>query len=371
MKTIVVSAVNLTKGGTLTILRECLEYLSTLTKTGDYRIVALVYRKDLVFFHNIEYIEMQWPKKTWVNRLWCEYVTMKKISIQLSPVYLWLSLHDTTPHVLAQQRAVYCHNPFPFYKWKTKECLFAPRIVLLSLFSKWIYRINIRKNRYVIVQQEWMKKEFIRMFGLQEETIVVSPPVLHPMSVDHFVTDAVSGQAAYSFLFASFPDSHKNFEMVCQAAEILKEQWGIENFNVSITIKEDANTYAKWLYRKWGKRIPNIKFMGFLDRKTLYEHYDQSHCLVFPSKIETWGLPITEFAAFNKPMLLADLPYAHETASGCSQVAFFDPNHPQELASKMKRLIQGDTSFLKPVEKRIISPPVARSWQELFDILLN
>jgi hypothetical protein len=104
---------------------------------------------------------------------------MKKISVKLSPVDLWLSLHDTTPNVLAGRRAVYCHNPFPYYKWKMREWSFTPKIVLFSLFSKYAYWKNIRKNTYIIVQQEWMRKEFIRAFGLQKEklhTMCHKPP---------------------------------------------------------------------------------------------------------------------------------------------------------------------------------------------------
>ncbi|MDR1527491.1 MAG: glycosyltransferase family 4 protein [Dysgonamonadaceae bacterium] len=369
MRTIVISAVNLTKGGTLTILRECLRYLSELSETGNYRIVALVHRKELANFRNIEYIEMQWPKKNWANRLWCEYVTMKKISVKLSPVYLWLSLHDTTPNVLAEKRAVYYHNSLPFYKWKMKEWLFTPRIVLLALFSKYIYRKNIHENTYLVVQQEWMKRALIHLFRLREETMIVAPPSSTDKKTDDFPMNNLSEEGNYSFLFASYPDSHKNFEVICQAAEILKEQLGIEDFKVYLTIKEEDNAYAQWLFRKWGK-IPNIEFIGFLDRKSLYEYYNQCNCLIFPSKVETWGLPITEFAAFHKPMLLADLPYTHETASECNQVAFFNPDDPHALADKMKRLIQGDDRFLVTAEKVIISLPVARSWQELFNILL-
>jgi glycosyltransferase involved in cell wall biosynthesis len=369
VKTIVISAVNLTKGGTLTILRECLRYLSEWSKTSDYRIVALVHRKDLACFPNIEYIEMQWPKKNWFNRLWCEYVTMKKISVKLSPVYLWLSLHDTTPNVFAEKRAVYCHNPFPFHKWKMREWMFTPRIVLLSLFSKYIYRRNIHKNTYVVVQQDWMRKAFVRLFGLQKETVIVAPPSSMNKKPDDFLMNGTSVERNYSFLFASYPDSHKNFEVVCQAAEILKEQLRIEDFKVYITIKEEDNAYTQWLFHKWGK-IPNVAFIGFLDRKSLYEYYNTCHCLVFPSKVETWGLPITEFAAFNKPMLLADLPYTHETAGGCTKVAFFNPDDPYELADKMRRLIQGDDSFLLTAKKVVTSPPVAKSWRELFNILL-
>lgn len=77
-KIIVISAVNLVEAGTLAILRNCLEYLSKLAKEQEYRIVAIVYKKELVDFPNIEYIETQWPKKRWVNRLWYEYITMKK-----------------------------------------------------------------------------------------------------------------------------------------------------------------------------------------------------------------------------------------------------------------------------------------------------
>jgi len=372
MKTIVVSAVNLKVGGTLTILRGCLQYLSSLAETGKFRIVALVYQKELALFPNIEYIEMQWPKKNWLYRLWCEYVTMKKISKQLSPVYLWLSLHDATPNVVAERRVVYCHNSFPYYKWKLREWWFAPKIVLFALFTKYIYRQNMDKNMYVIVQQEWMKKDFVHSFGLKAASIIVAPPPVLPAQKIIASTETnTSGMGSYSFLFAAAPDSHKNFECICQATKLLIEQSEVRDFKVYITVKGNENKYAKWLYRKWGKGISQLVFSGYLDKKTLYDYYGQCNCLIFPSKVETWGLPVTEFAAYDKPMLLADLPYAHETASGCHQLAFFNPDDPQELAGQMKRLIQGEDDFLITAATITIPDPVARSWHELFDILLT
>jgi glycosyltransferase involved in cell wall biosynthesis len=369
MKTIVISAVNLNKGGTLTILRECLQYLSNLSETGDYRIVALVYQKDLAFFPNIEYIEMRWPKKNWINRLWCEYVTMRKISLELSPVYLWFSLHDTTPNVIAAKRAVYCHNSFPFYKWKMKEILFAPKIVLFALFSLYAYRKNIRKNQYVVVQQQWFKEELIRLFKIERKSIIVALPALNREKNSTQIKDSLS--MGYSFFYAAGPDSHKNFECICQASKQLENEQEVGQFKVYITMKGDENPYAKWVCHKWGENVSALHFIGYLDKKSLYSYYNRCHCLIFPSKVETWGLPITEFAAFNKPMLLSDLPYAHETASGCKNVAFFDPDNPQELALQMKKLIRGDDSFLTTAEEVVIPSPVARSWQDLFDILLT
>lgn len=91
--------------------------------------------------------------------------------------------------------------------------------------------------------------------------------------------------------------------------------------------------------------VPALAFVGYLTKEQLYAYYQSSNCLIFASKVETWGLPITEFAAFKKPMLLSDLPYAHETAGGCEQVAFFHPDRPRELAAQMAKLLQGITPF--------------------------
>lgn len=368
-KTIVVSAVNLNVGGTLTILQDCLGYLSQLASIGEYRVVALVFDKNLAWFPHIEYIETRWPKKNWVNRLWYEYVSMKKISKGLAPVHLWLSLHDTTPNVVAERRAVYCHNPFPFYKWKMREWLFTPKIVLFALFSKYIYRANIYNNSHVVVQQQWIKDEFMRLFVLTPPSIIVAPPS---------VSGAMRRQAAqretdknYSFIYASSPNSHKNFECVCRAAELLSAELGTSMPDIYITIKGNENKYAEWLYKNWGKHIPGLHFVGFLDKQSLYKYYEECDCLIFPSKVETWGLPISEFAVYDKPMLLADLPYAHETASGAREAAFFDPENSRELADMICKLSAGDRSFLGSIDKLEISHPMATSWDGLFKLLLD
>ena len=86
MKTIVVSGITLRKGGTLKILRETLSYLSVMAESGEWRVVALVNRRELCDYPNIEYIEV--PLKGWIGRLWYEYVTMYRISKEIGPVYL-------------------------------------------------------------------------------------------------------------------------------------------------------------------------------------------------------------------------------------------------------------------------------------------
>lgn len=369
MKTIVVSAVNLRKGGTLTILRNCLEYLSQLAQNGGYKVVALVHDKNLAMYPGVTYIEMAWTVKSWFCRIWCEYVTMYKISKQLSPVYLWLSLHDTTPNVKAERRAVYCHNSFPFYPWKWRELFMNYHIVCFAWFTEYIYRINIHKNYRVVVQQDWMKREFIKLFNLHKDRIIVALPENRTDTVE-IRNKSRSSDSTYTFIYPSYGDINKNFELLCEAAAMLENEIGKDKFKVYMTIAGTENKYTRWLYRKWGD-VKSLVFTGFLDRVRLYELYGNADCLVFPSKIETWGLPISEFAQFERPMLLADLPYAHETAAGSAETSFFNIYDANDLKEKMKRLINNDRFFLEPIFKHEIKAPVSHTWEELFKMLLG
>lgn len=369
MKTIVISAVNLVEGGTLVILQDCLRYLSELASREGYRIVAIVYSKELAKFPNIEYIETQWPKKRWLNRLWYEYIYMKKISKRIGGVYLWFSLHDTTPSVDAERQAVYCHNPFPFYKWKWNEIFFAPKIVLFALFSKFIYRKNIYDNDFVIVQQLWIKNAFIKMFNLKDEKIIISLPD-KPLVEDNYQSRGASKISDYQFIYAASPNSHKNFECICEAVNLLEKK-GVTGFKVLITVTGNENRYAEWLYKKWGNNLSSLKWIGFQKREELFQLYKESDCLVFPSKAETWGLPISEFANYEKPMLLADRPYARETAAGSKLTTFFNPDRPDWLAEHMRKVIIGELRCLEPVEAITIKKPVVDNWAALFDILLK
>lgn len=87
MNTIIISAVNLTEGGTLSILKSFLQALSMSELSNIYRVIALVNNKDKILYPNIEYIELPKAKKRWLYRIYYEYFYFKKISNQFD-VYL-------------------------------------------------------------------------------------------------------------------------------------------------------------------------------------------------------------------------------------------------------------------------------------------
>lgn len=363
---IVVSAVGLRQGGTLTILRDCLQHLSTMAVKGEARVVALVHARRLADFPGIEYVEMPSIIKSWARRLWCEYVTMHRISKHLPEADLWLSLHDTTPRVHARRQAVYCQTSFPFYRRKLRDFYFNYKIALFSLLTRFAYQINVRRNRYLIVQQPWMREGLSRLLRVDREKFIVAPP---PAFV-HQDSARTCRRALFHFhlsLCARLPQERRDPLRGCEAVGAGGRPG---RFKVVLTLSGQENRYTRWLHSRWGG-VGSVDFAGYMSRERLYGYYEAARCLVFPSKVETWGLPISEFGVTGKPMLLADLPYAHGTAAGFPAVAFFNPARPEELKKLMRRVLEGDLSAFTPQPSRTVDGLTASSWKELFETLLD
>lgn len=330
---IVVSAVSLRKGGTLTILRQVLEYLAD---RDDITVTALVHDRSLCWYPGIRYIEIPWATHSWPQRLWCEYVTMHRISERMAaekggePVDVWLSLHDTTPRVVAKKQEVYCHTSFPFLKLRFRDFFMDPKIPTFKILTPLYYKIGAKKNSSIIVQQQWFANSLSIMMHVPSQKFRVIPPagadagVLVGRNVEWFDPDSPQMLSSYmkqaleagcrTFLYASTPDCHKNFECLCKAAKNLEPQY--PDMKVTLTVKGNENKYAKWLHKKWGD-VNCIDFRGFMSRGQLEKAYRENECFVFPSRVETWGLPVSEYAQANPDgrILLADLPYAHSYES--------------------------------------------------------
>lgn len=359
-KHIVISAVNIRKGGTLTVLRDCLDFLS---KTEEFDVTAIVHKRSLVDFENISYIEVPWSVKSWFHRLWCEYITLRKISRRLSRVDLWFSLHDTTPRVKADRQAVYCQTSFPFMRIRPRDFLMNPKIPLFAMLTRFVYRINVRKNNYLVVQQQWFRDGLSGITGFPTGRIVVAPPDFQLEVPENNLITPIP-----YFFYPSSPDCHKNFELLCEASKLLEEKVGKYKFKTVLTINGSENRYSRWLKNKWGK-VDSIEFKGYLSKEDLKSFYGEACCLVFPSRIETWGLPVSEFKPCGKPMILADLPYAHETSTGALRVAFCEIDNAPRLAELMEEIVEENPVHFKPVPDIPKKKPYVVSWDELFSLL--
>jgi glycosyltransferase involved in cell wall biosynthesis len=361
---IVLSGVNFVEAGPLSVFKDALQELAG-HYASHYEIVALVHRRGLFDIDGVTYIEFPQVKSSWLRRLHFEYWSLRGLSRRLRP-YLWLSMHDMTPNVTAEVRAVYCHNPSPFYRLGAREAFTDWKFSLFTFFYRYLYAINLRRNDLVIVQQEWLRGEFRRRY--RAPNIVVAHPRIPSLEIPEVHEEQRAPERAVRFFYPAYPRSFKNVEFLLQAARIL-EQGGVDGFNVWLTIDGSENRYAAKLRSEYGG-LRSVSWLGILPRDRILLLYAKADCLLFPSKLETWGMPISEFEQTGKPMLVIDLPYAHETVGAYPAVRFFPPDDPQMLADAMKSFIQGRLAFGETTAPSIPAP-FAADWSELFRILLR
>lgn len=367
-KKVVISAINFFEGGPLSILKQCLSYLENSNLNNDYHFIALVHDKSLFeqSYFNIELVEFPKSRKSYFYRLYYEYFYFKKWAIKKN-IFFWLSLHDITPSLNKDIfQAVYCHNPSPFNSLNFRDIYLQPTQFFFRLFYKYLYRINIHKNKFVIVQQLWLKNEFKKIFKLAEDKIIVATP--NVVDIPDKLKNIGKKSTENIFFFPTFPRPFKNIEVICNAVTLLSEK-GIKDFKVIITLDGTENKYSNYIFLKY-KHLKNIEFSGLLTKEQVYNIYNKSDFLIFPSKLETWGLPITEFKQFDKPIITVDLPYALETVGDYNKACFFEPDNFLELSILMEKAIRQELEFNKTEISSYGSLHV-KNWEELFIHLLK
>lgn len=362
MSNIVISGINICEGGTLSIYKELLNNLIENNYTKTNQIVAFVHDKEMFkeYEENINIIEIKKSKKSWFYRLWYEYIFFYFWS-KKKDIDVWISIHDITPNVRAKKRYVYCHNTTPFIKNNKKIFKYDKKIFLFTMFYKYLYKFNINKNDAVIVQQNWIKKEFEKMYHIKN--VIVARPDVKITNIKPQKQNSDNGK--FKFIYASFPRVFKNFDIICEACDILSRRQ-IKQYEVILTMDGSENLYSKDIVEKY-KENSNIKFIGLQKQDKLFELYLNSNCMIFPSKLESWGLPITEFKETKKTIILADLPYAHETIGDYDKTVFFNPDDANELAEKMIKEMTNNSNYQKndyKIEQEI------KNWKELLERII-
>lgn len=362
-KKIVISGINMVEGGIFTILHNVLQELSEFNKNNTIEVIALVHDATKFNFPNIQLIEIPNSKKSWWFRLYYEYFYFKKLSKKLKPD-VWLSLHDTTPRVVAKKQFVYCHHPTTFFKPTWKDWKFNYKIGIFSLFYDTLFQLNITKNHTVFVQQHWIKEVFEKRFQIKNVKVAL------PEFVEEITTETYNFETGkIHFFYPSFPRSFKNHETILEAIKILPHEIKEKCQFHFTTIKDSKEKYARFLVKEYSF-LNNVVFYGKVKRKQLLSMYNSMDCLIFPSKIETWGLPISEAKAYKKPLFLANLPYAKETCGDYEKVTFFEETNAENLAQLITEFVKGNHQF-EGNKKPYPTHEDLQNWKEVFHYILT
>lgn len=241
--------------------------------------------------------------------------------------------------VYQQNRLLLERTPLSAYPWKS-----ALRLRLERLLSE---RLRGTVSAYLVQTPSMASsvRQWWRGEGCPPVHVV---PFREPMA-----TADVAPQRAWDFVYVSDGEAHKNHQRLLQAWVLLAEQGLRPSLALTLGPRHAVLTaQAEALALEHGLRLHNT---GPLTRGEVLELYRKSGALIFPSTLESFGLPVLEAVDVGLPVLAPELDYVRDI---CEPAQTFDPHSAVSIARAVRRHL-GDP------EPRL---PIARA-EQFWDLL--
>jgi len=326
---ILVYDVAASRSGALSILQEYHKLFCEQAKNDGNRYFFVVSTPELAETDEVRVLRFPEIKKSWLHRWYFDHFRAPKLidEYQIDEV---LSLQNLTIPKVKVPQVLYLHQPLPFVPqrfsfWQNKRLWVNQHIISHMIYS------SVREARQVIVQTQWMKDACVRICNVPAEKIVVKPPELDRSLICGFV-DSV--EARRTFFYPATPFAYKNHHLLLEAAKILKAD-GVTDYKLVFTFRGDENPVARGLREMAEKENLPVEFHGPFQRAEVYRLYAQS-TLLYPSYIETFGMPLLEARLTGTPILAARMPFAEEILEGYGQVRYFEYDDVQAVCREIK-----------------------------------
>lgn len=321
------------ESGAMSILREYHEK-ALATAGPDHEWIFVIGLPELASTPYVKIQRYPWVKKSWLHRLWFDHLVAPRLVRAAQPDHI-LSLQNLlVPHVTVPQD-LYLHQPMPFTAKRFR--LFTQPVFWLyqNVLSRPIYR-SVRRARRVTVQTQWMKDACVRLAQADPGRIDVVPPRGLDTDMGVFEPGAASLR---SFFYPTSEKIYKDHTTLVHAIAQLPPA-ARSTIRLAMTLTGAETRVLRRLRRKSDRERLPIEWLGMIPHTEVMARYTRS-VLVFPSYIETFGLPLLEARRTGAPVIAADCAFAREILAGCPRAAFFPPEDAAALSRLLRQSADG------------------------------
>lgn len=318
------------KGGALTILNQ---YYDTAIKDTSNDWVFILSTPELEESDNVKVLNFPWVKNSWFHRLYFDIFLGFKL-VKKHQINEVISLQNIIVPKVKVKQTLYLHQALPFAE-KRYRLIENPKLwIYQKIIGRLIYK-SVRKADKVIVQTKWIMNASAKKTNTKEEKFIIKPPDLN-IEVKKFYES--NEEYRKIFFYPAGASVYKNHDVIVKACRLLKVK-GIINFRVIFTINGDENKEVARLRKIILEEDLPIEFIGSISIDKVYEYYSKS-ILIFPSYLETFGLPLLEARMHQSPIIASDCAFSHEVLDGYDKATFFHPSDELSLSQKILNYIE-------------------------------
>ena len=370
-KKILVVDVAAQHSGGAAILKEFFQYVCRYGQNYEWMFLVSVVQLDVpdkcADFIKVEYhTEM---KKNLLSRIHWEMKDLRKVIPDFIPDVV-LSLQNLMVNIKNVPQIVYMHQSLPFQD--IKRFSFLKSDERASAFQQhlmgYLIKKSIKRADGVIVQTPWVKDAVVKKTGVSPNKILVSSPSLHIPDISkksRLYKDVYECEKPVLF-YPALPLPYKNHLKLLQAQKKLREQ----KLDIRIVLTIDkADAKAKELCKYVNDNSLDVVILGYLKKEELLEIIKHT-ILVFPSYIETVGLPLVEAQIFDAVILVSDCPYAKDVCQTYEKTIYFNCFDELSIAEGIKRGIELDKNLKRKLQYAIpemYKPEV--TWKKVVDYI--
>jgi len=368
-KTIFINDTAATEGGALAILKQFLDSIN-LYSQKDYLYYVFCSLKELKQYENDQIkIITEIKGKKWLERIKWDLFGLKNWSKKHNlKADLIISFQNTGCHYFQEiPQIIYLHQAISFYeeiKWnffKKEERIYW---FYQNIYPKIIF-YSLPKNYLLVVQSKAMKERVQKQFRLEENKIMVIRPSFENIDFNK-VSPFNFNDEKFHIFYPATSFIYKNHEVIIKALRYIKDKEPniFSNLVVHFTFDNQGQRNSELIQLMNQLKVNSaIKLEGKLPYDKVLSFYRSCDLVVFPSYIETFGLPLIEAANFGLPLLVSDLDFSREVIGDYKGAKFLNYKDYQEWGKEIIQCYKERPHF-PPYEANNFN-----GWKQFFEII--
>lgn len=323
MKTIVVNNPAAKTSGALTILKEFLKKTNSLK--CSHRFLVIVSVEELKKYETDKLKIIVISSQNFKERIIWDFYGLKKFLKKKDIIPdIFFSIQNTGVNLSKNiPQILYYHQPLSIVNlnwnpFKKEERIFW---IYKNIYPFFI-RMYLERIKKIMVQTDWVKKGFSKKFGYNLKNIIVVKPNINLPDTSKI---KMISKEKFRIFYPATPLVYKNHEIIIKAlGELKKEKKDLANsLECIFTFSNKESERIDGLIKKYNVE-DIIKLVGKIPYERVLEYYKSSDLMIFPSKLETLGLPLIEAKHFKLNILAVDLPYSREVIGNYENTKFLN-----------------------------------------------